>query len=848
MTDPFDTKKLSAVNRLKSLRFVTAGSLFVETAFTTLWRPVCWSALFIGMWMWNVPAALGHVAGIIMLATYIIGLIYFMRPVFKTLRMPAHRDVNRRLERANNLQHRPIEAIEDTLINPEKRETRSLWEHNKARAIEAVSSLRPAFPNIQLSNRDPYALRYLAIIILVTGFVAAGPDWKGRIYAGFQPFPQNDKAEKSSKYTIWITPPDYTNLAQIVLQENMGDNVLIDIPEGSSIKIRLTGGWTTPQYSIGENETSLTPLDGNHWSLEAPVTEGNNFKLRQLPFTNLSFDYNYIEDTPPNVTLLDTPETLEKGSLRTKLSVLDDYGVTNMTMRMTLAPNVDASPLGAPYEESRALISPANEELEVSPVYDLAWHPWAGLPVVLEFTISDFKGQSTTLAPLTLTLPERQFSNPIARELVDMRKRLIWTPREAARNVSYELSDFLMNPSQLRYDPTIFLAIRSAASRLHYDPELKDIISVIELLWDTAIRLEDGNLPLAARNLREARENLEALLNDPNATDEQIAKATQELQEALAQYFQELMQEMQRRMAENGTLMQIPPDAMQSLVSPEDIASFLDQLKAEALSGDKSKALDLLSQLQQFMDKLDPSVNMAMPPQMEFMMEGINELQELIEKQKALLEETNEIVQEHEQFMPKGYGEFLQFEEQILKNWGFGEIPPPPSRNNENDSAPEFDTADKQIEQDALRYILGQLMLDADEQLNEIPEKMQLAEQEMRGSGSALGKNDPQQSIPHQELALQYLQEAMQDMSQQMQQIMKQMAMMALGSMRLDPLGRPMQEGNNNSGFPGSTVKIPDEGERKRAEEILQELRKRSGEYSRPDYELEYYRRLLKQF
>ncbi|MEC7028887.1 MAG: DUF4175 family protein, partial [Pseudomonadota bacterium] len=84
--------------------------------------------------------------------------------------------------------------------------------------------------------------------------------------------------------------------------------------------------------------------------------------------------------------------------------------------------------------------------------------------------------------------------------------------------------------------------------------------------------------------------------------------------------------------------------------------------------------------------------------------------------------------------------------------------------------------------------------------------------------------------------------------SQQMQQMMKQMAMMALGSMRLDPLGRPMQEGNNNSGFPGSTVKIPDEGERKRAEEILQELRKRSGEYSRPDYELEYYRRLLKQF
>lgn len=848
MTDPFDTKKLSATNRLKSLRFVTAISLLIETVFVTLWRPACWTALFAGLWMWNTAATLGSVFGIVMLVTYLAGLAYFLWPSFKHLRLPMHRDVNRRLERVNNLKHRPIEALEDTLINPEKRETRTLWEENKARAVDAISALRPALPDIQLSRIDPYALRYLAIIVLVTGFVAAGPDWKGRIYAGFQPFSSAHKAEKTSKYTIWITPPEYTGVEQIVLQESMGDDVLIDIPEASHIKVRLTGGWTPPQYIVGENSAPLIPLEGNHWTLETPVAQGDRFEIRQFPFTKLSFDYNYIEDTPPAITLIEAPETLEKGSMRTKLKVLDDYGVNNMTMRMSLAPNVDASPLGAPYTESRALVSPPQTEMEVAPVYDLAWHPWAGLPVVIEFTVSDHKGQTTALAPLTMTLPERQFSNPVARALVDMRKRLIWTPREAARNVAYELTEFLMNPEQLRGDPVAFLAIRSASSRLSYEPEVKDIISVIELLWDTAIRLEDGNLPLAARTLREARESLEALLNDPNATDEQIAKATQELQEALAQYFQELMMELQRRMAENGTMMQMPPDAMQSLVSPEDLASFLDQLKAEALSGDKSKALDLLSQLQQFMDKLDPSMNMAMPPQMEFMMEGINELQELIEKQKALLEETNEIVQDNALSQPKTYGDFLPFEEQILKNWGFGEIPPPPTRDNLPQEMPSIDTQAKKVEQDALRYVLGQLMLDADEQLGEIPEDMQKAEQEMRRSGTALAQNMPQQSVPHQEKALEHLQDAMQSMSQDMQQMMKQMAMMALGSMRLDPLGRPMQEGNNNSGFPGSTVKIPDEGERKRAEEILQELRKRSGEYSRPDYELEYYRRLLKQF
>jgi hypothetical protein len=74
------------------------------------------------------------------------------------------------------------------------------------------------------------------------------------------------------------------------------------------------------------------------------------------------------------------------------------------------------------------------------------------------------------------------------------------------------------------------------------------------------------------------------------------------------------------------------------------------------------------------------------------------------------------------------------------------------------------------------------------------------------------------------------------------------MMMLTLGPGKLDPLGRPMQEGNGPSWMPGSQVKIPDEAERKRVQEIQKMLRDRAGELERPDYELDYFRRLLKQF
>jgi len=59
-----------------------------------------------------------------------------------------------------------------------------------------------------------------------------------------------------------------------------------------------------------------------------------------------------------------------------------------------------------------------------------------------------------------------------------------------------------------------------------------------------------------------------------------------------------------------------------------------------------------------------------------------------------------------------------------------------------------------------------------------------------------------------------------------------------------DPLGRPLR----GRDLDDSTVKVPGEIDVQRARRILEELRKRFGESFRPQLELDYIERLLKDY
>lgn len=811
MIDPLDFKSRPLIARLRRMRRLATLVLAAERASGSLWKSVSWTAFFCGLWMTGLPDAFGKAGTAVCFFLFWGGLAVLLRDALRRLRLPGRRDADLRLERDSGLLHRPIAALEDRLANPGRETARALWNERRKEALAALPALRPPRLRAVLAAADPAALRIGALLLLAAGFVVAGPRTPDRLRAGLFPFEAPEALSRQDDFTLWITPPAYTDLPQTVVQGRAPDDAQepLALPEGSVVKARVRGGFFRPALVMDGRKIPLAETDGKDWAAEAPAAETASVGIRQWPFHGFSVPVRYVPDAPPVLSLKDAPRELPKGQIQIPLTARDDYGVVSISLLMTLAPATAAVPVGVPLDDTRAVLSPPGQDQDFEPVYDTAWHPWAGMPVVLLVTAEDQAGHAAALPPIHIALPEREFTHPVAKQIAALRKRLIHTPQAAAENVGYDLEAFLSTPGAYNDDTVVFLSLRSASVRLIRNPDdLKGTAAVIAQLWDTALRVEDGNLSLAARNLRDARLALEKLLADPNASQQDIAQAVDNLRQAMAEYFQETLREMQKR-AGGGKPPDVPPETLGQMMDAGDLAALMEQLQDQALAGDRNTAQQLLSSLGQMMDMLDSAMNTELPEDMKFMMQGENALKSLIDRQQQLMDRTKEQTRN-----PEGAG----------------------------------DSAAGKAAQEGLRRELGQLMLDADEQLGEIPEAMQKAEQEMRGAGDSLGKGDPAAAVPRQENAVGHLQDAMDDMGQRLAQRMQQMKILSFGPRRFDPMGRPMQEDGGMSALPGSRIKIPDQAERKKVQDILKILRERSGEVQRPDYELDYYRRLLKQF
>jgi hypothetical protein len=116
-----------------------------------------------------------------------------------------------------------------------------------------------------------------------------------------------------------------------------------------------------------------------------------------------------------------------------------------------------------------------------------------------------------------------------------------------------------------------------------------------------------------------------------------------------------------------------------------------------------------------------------------------------------------------------------------------------------------------------------------------------------------LGGGDADGAVDSQGRALEALRRGAQGMAQSMQQQMGQGpgpgAPGRIGQGRAnqdtDPLGRPLRGRDYGD---DTTVKVPREIDVQRARRILEELRKRFGENFRPQLELDYIERLLKDY
>jgi hypothetical protein len=126
------------------------------------------------------------------------------------------------------------------------------------------------------------------------------------------------------------------------------------------------------------------------------------------------------------------------------------------------------------------------------------------------------------------------------------------------------------------------------------------------------------------------------------------------------------------------------------------------------------------------------------------------------------------------------------------------------------------------------------------------------AEQAMRDAEGSLGEGNADGAVDAQGRALEALRRGAQSLAQQMQQGpggpgpgQPGRTGPARANNDTDPLGRPLRGRDYGDDV---TVKVPGEIDVQRARRILEELRRRFADPARPQLELDYLERLLKDF
>jgi ElaB/YqjD/DUF883 family membrane-anchored ribosome-binding protein len=162
-------------------------------------------------------------------------------------------------------------------------------------------------------------------------------------------------------------------------------------------------------------------------------------------------------------------------------------------------------------------------------------------------------------------------------------------------------------------------------------------------------------------------------------------------------------------------------------------------------------------------------------------------------------------------------------------------------------------------QQEALRQMLNQLMQQLQQQGGQAPQGMSRAERAMRGAAEALQRGQPGQAVGPQSDALDALQEAARAMANQMLGGNygdgpggEPFDDPGLHQAQRDPFGRLLDTEQGNGGYDdGGRLRMgksSNDYALDKAKQILDELRRRAGERSRPALERDYIDRLLKEF
>ncbi|WP_406855072.1 TIGR02302 family protein [Alsobacter sp. KACC 23698] len=880
---------------------LTAAALFVALSWLGLWLATPSWARVVGV------ALLGLVLG-----AAAVGALRAPRPTW--------RESLARLDSDSRLAHRPATALADELaINTSDPGTRALWEAHRARILDSAERLTVGAPAPRLADRDPWAVRFGVALALVAAYFVAGPEREARLMAAFDWSGRNAQ-QVAFRLDGWIDPPGYTQFPPMLLDLKAGPDgaapapkvrapvrstLVVRASDAHDLTLSASGGLEVPKDPADAPATAAAPVrpaapaaagkpapgavkanapgdkpaDASRES-RWTVTGDGLLTVKRGGATLASIAITSIPDRPPSIELTAEPQTAERGGFTIPYEIKDDYGVVSAEARFGKlirggkAVEPKRPPLVPAPQAALTLPGGDNREGETRTTVDLSDHPWAGARVEMTLVAKDEIGQEGHSTPINVTLPQRPFSKPLAKALVEQRRDLILDPA-GRRRVYDALQALMIAPEQFTPDASVYLGLRTAATRLRVARADADLISVADLLWEMALQVEDGDVTDAEKALRQAQENLKNAL-DKGATEQELKRLTQELRQALDRYLREYAEQMLKNRDPNQQQSRMDPNTR--MITPRDLKSMLDRMEEMARKGDMESAQRMLDQLKNILENLKT----ARPGQRQMdqgqqqMEQALDDLDKMTREQQELRDKTFREGQ-RQRDARRGDGQKpqqgqRQRGQQQGQKGQKGQKGQPGQQGEPGDQGDGDEQGDQMGQGDGDQEGmegLGQRQQALRQQLRELQRRMREngmngeqgladAEDAMRQAEESMGRGEDGPAVDQQGRALEGLRRGAQGMAQQMQQ--------GDGSQQAegDPNG-PGQPGNRRAqssepnddplGRPTPTTEAGDRSKfrrggkggtlEQRAREVMEELRRRLGDPNRPQDELDYLQRLL---
>lgn len=728
---------------------------------------------------------------------------------------------------------RPLAALTDhQVIGAGDPASLAVWKAHLHRMARQAAGAKAVEPDLKLASRDPFALRYVAL----TAFVVAlmfGSLWRVTSVSALAPGGP-DALAAGPTWEGWAQPPSYTGKPTIYLNDIMAES--LDLPVGTRFQFRLYGEVGALTLSETVSGTTPDPTASQSVAREFPLTLSGKVTVEGPG--GRSWFFSALPDGLPAIEASGDMGREADGRFKQPFSARDDYGVVagHVTIALDLAAAdrrhglaVDPEPQ-APVVLDLPLPVTANRgEFTDILVDDLSKHVFANLPVTMTFAAVDAAGQEGQSEPLSVVLPGRRFFDPLAAALIELRRDVLWSRQNAPRAaqilkaVAYRPEEFIRNERAYLRLRVVTRQLDEAAASL--TAEKRD--EVAEELWQIALLVEEGDLASAFERLQRAQDRLDEAIRN-GASPEEIDELMQEMRQALNDYMRELAEEAERnpdsQMSQNMDGMQMSGDQLQEM---------LEELQKLMEEGRMAEAQELMELLRQMMENMQVVQGQGGQGQGQGN-QAMRDLGETLRDQQELSDDAYRGMQQGPQGQ-QGQGQ--------QGNQGEGQQP-----NGD-------DLAQRQGE---LRDRLGDLGRgtlpgEGTEQGDNARRELDRAGRAMREAEDALRDGDLPGALDRQAEAIEALREGMRNLGEAMAEEQRQQGDGSQGAQvgradpnsQRDPLGR---EPGDSARIGSDRNMLQGEDVYRRAQDLLDEIRRRTGDQSRPESERDYLKRLLDMF